>query len=208
MVRTSEKFLQQITLLAKDGYGSVNAFDSLIINALDPINPQDVATKNYVDGYISPSTSMVKVSAIDSFEGYLSDKFSVGYGLTISTLNLGPPIGLTIRVGHYQQVGNHTLSAGNNNNVSPTAWSSLFVIRFDCPGDGYITGMAALLQTDDIIVKKLYNVGSFDITLMHQNAGTSPDGRIIIPGGTNLVLEPDDVVDIYYDQTTQRWRVG
>lgn len=33
MVRVSEKFLQEITLLAKDGYGTVNSFGAQIINA-------------------------------------------------------------------------------------------------------------------------------------------------------------------------------
>ncbi len=49
MVRVSERFLQQITLLAKDGYGTVDASMARIINAADPIDSNDLATKDYVD---------------------------------------------------------------------------------------------------------------------------------------------------------------
>lgn len=49
MVRVSEKFLQQITQLAKDGSSTISAFLARITNVSDPVDPQDVATKNYVD---------------------------------------------------------------------------------------------------------------------------------------------------------------
>ena len=51
MVRVSEKFLQQITLLAKDGNLTVDASTARVTNAANPINPQDLATKYYVDNF-------------------------------------------------------------------------------------------------------------------------------------------------------------
>jgi hypothetical protein len=59
MVRASEKFLQEITLLAKDGYGTVNASSARIINAATPIDGYDLATKNYVDDQVASSSGAV-----------------------------------------------------------------------------------------------------------------------------------------------------
>jgi hypothetical protein len=51
MVRVSEKFFQEITILAKDGYDIIDASSARIINASNPIDGSDLATKDYVDGY-------------------------------------------------------------------------------------------------------------------------------------------------------------
>ena len=53
MVRVSEIFLKQITQLAKDGSPIVDGYDAEITNISDPSNPQDAATKSYVDTQIS-----------------------------------------------------------------------------------------------------------------------------------------------------------
>jgi hypothetical protein len=51
MTRVSEKLLEQITALSKDGYSTINANNARLVFAHDPIDLQDLATKNYVDGY-------------------------------------------------------------------------------------------------------------------------------------------------------------
>ena len=53
MVRLSETFMQQITQLAKDGSPTVDGYTTTLTNISDPVNPQDVSTKNYVDAQIS-----------------------------------------------------------------------------------------------------------------------------------------------------------
>jgi len=52
MVRVSEKFLQQITVLAKDGAPVIDGYGARYTEADDPVNTQDLVTKGYVDGYI------------------------------------------------------------------------------------------------------------------------------------------------------------
>ena len=57
MVRLSETFMTQITKLAKDGAQQVDGYNASITNITDPQNPQDVATKNYVDSNSGSNTT-------------------------------------------------------------------------------------------------------------------------------------------------------
>ena len=56
MARINEQQLQQITQLAKDGATVVNANNARIVNISDPIDPHDVATRNYVTNYVDGYT--------------------------------------------------------------------------------------------------------------------------------------------------------
>lgn len=100
-----------------------------------------------------------------------------------------------------------SLSAGENNDVSPTNWNIASVLRFDSPAAAGITGFSAAIA-GDVLTKKIYNIGSFNVTVRNQNVGSVAANRIIIPGSSDLVMEPNDVVDIFYDITSQRWRIG
>lgn len=100
-----------------------------------------------------------------------------------------------------------SLSAGDNNDVSPTNWDTSSVLRLDSPAAAGITGLSAAI-TGDVLTKKIYNIGGFNITVRNQNVGSAAANRIIIPGGSDLVMEPNDVIDVFYDITSQRWRIG
>ena len=107
----------------------------------------------------------------------------------------------------FTAVIDHSLSSGTNNDVNPTDWIGAGVVRFDSPAAADITGLTAILATD-VLQRKIYNIGSFNITLKHQDAGSVAANRLIIPGYADLIIAPDDVVDLFYDITTARWRVG
>jgi hypothetical protein len=51
MVKPREGFLGNIRTLDKDGYGTITASGSRVIDALDPVDPQDLATKAYADSH-------------------------------------------------------------------------------------------------------------------------------------------------------------
>jgi hypothetical protein len=92
----------------------------------------------------------------------------------------------------------------NQNDYSPTLFLGAQTIRIDSDASRDITGFAAppTAQT-----KTLINVGSNPIVLKHQNAGSSAANRIIVQGGGDLTMQPDDAVTIFYDITTDRWRI-
>lgn len=53
----------------------------------------------------------------------------------------------------------------------------------------------------------VWNIGSEDIRLMHQNAGSAAANRILVSGGSDITLAPNERADLDYDPTTTRWRV-
>lgn len=92
----------------------------------------------------------------------------------------------------------------NQNNYNPTNWDTATVVRLSSDAAYDITGF------DDTVtakLKKIFNVGSFNITLKNQSVSSTAANRMVIPGG-DLILAPDDIVEIYNDATTARWRVG
>jgi hypothetical protein len=51
------------------------------------------------------------------------------------------------------------------------------------------------------------NVGSFDIVLKHQDAGSTAANRFLNSTGADITLTPNQAADLYYDGTSARWRV-
>lgn len=94
----------------------------------------------------------------------------------------------------------------NQNDYNPTGFSSANVVRLDLSADFNISGFSSLLSSD-VVIKKIINIGSGTVTLKHQSTNSVAANRILIPGYADLPLFTDDCVDIFYDITTQRWRV-
>lgn len=59
-------------------------------------------------------------------------------------------------------------------------------------------------------VHQIWNVdsGSNKIVLQHQNAGSSAANRFICDTGADITLSPNEGATLWYDGTTQRWRVS
>jgi hypothetical protein len=52
------------------------------------------------------------------------------------------------------------------------------------------------------------NVGSFNIVLKHQNAGSTSSNRMILGNaGVDITILPNDTVSLIYDNNTLRWRL-
>jgi len=92
----------------------------------------------------------------------------------------------------------------DQNDYAPSGWSTSEIVRLDSDASRNITGLAA---TADRVLKKLINVGSFNIVLGDEDVGSAAANRITVSGGVNLTMQPDDAVDVFYDSTSARWRV-
>lgn len=94
----------------------------------------------------------------------------------------------------------------NQNNYTATGLGAADIWRASTDAARTLTGIDAAAFSPRQR-KTLINVGSSDLVLAHQNAGSSAANRIIVPTGLDLTLGPDDSVDLWYDPTTGRVRV-
>lgn len=89
----------------------------------------------------------------------------------------------------------------NQNNYSLT---NLGVQRLSSDAARNITGIVAASNGSR---RMLINVGSFNITLQHENAGSTAANRFLCSTGADIVLSPNQAADIWYDISSSRWRV-
>lgn len=93
----------------------------------------------------------------------------------------------------------------NQNDYNPTGIDTANIIRMSSNASVDITGMGVV---SSLLFKKIYNVGSFNIVLKHQNGGSIAVNRFTIPGGADYTIQPDYSVDIFYDSVSTTWRVA
>ena len=53
----------------------------------------------------------------------------------------------------------------------------------------------------------IHNGSSANVTLSHQNGTASAINRMKLPGGSNLVIEPDYTATMFYSTTESRWKL-
>ena len=81
-----------------------------------------------------------------------------------------------------------------------------FIIRISSDAARDITGLG-VASTGFELTYYLRNIGAFDITLKHENAGSSATNRFVLPGSSDFVLKPNGAVWAFYDDTLNRWTV-
>ena len=93
MVRVSEKFLQQITELAKNGSSTITASNARITNLGTPSADTDAANKSYVDGVSAPPGGVGNVflgGSSQNFWGKITDGY-ISPSASISVSKLAAP---------------------------------------------------------------------------------------------------------------------
>lgn len=78
------------------------------------------------------------------------------------------------------------------------------VLRLSSDASRDITGFASGDTNRRLLI---FNVGTNNIVLKHQNSSSLAVNRIITQTAGDLILAADDATQLYYDSTTQRWRV-
>lgn len=92
----------------------------------------------------------------------------------------------------------------NQNNYSPTNWSTADIVRLTASSNYDITGFDA---SASVVRKLLWNVDTTDtLTLKHESASSTAANRIVCPYDLDMKLSPDGAIVIHYDATTARWR--
>ena len=92
----------------------------------------------------------------------------------------------------------------NQNNYNPTGLSGVTELRVNSDASRNITGLSGGADGRLILVT---NIGSFDIVLTSQDAGSSAANRFLFVNG-DRTLTPDESVLLRYDGTTARWRAA
>jgi len=93
--------------------------------------------------------------------------------------------------------------AGNQDDLALSSTATFFRLETSVGGGIDITGIAGGTDGRQII---LANVGSNDITLKNQDAGSTAANRFQLPGASDVTLGQDAIVTLVYDGTSGFWR--
>lgn len=90
----------------------------------------------------------------------------------------------------------------NQNDYTYTGLNQSFIQRLNSDASRDITGISAGASGE---MKQLFNVGSFNIVLKNEDAGSTAANRFSI--GSDFTMVPGGGALIWYDGTSSRWRI-
>lgn len=93
----------------------------------------------------------------------------------------------------------------NQNDYTEEGGNSAAYFRWSSDASQDVTGLSISQADGDIHV--IINVGSNDIVLKHESASSSAVNRFLCSTGADITLSANQSAEIWYDGTTQRWRV-
>ena len=93
----------------------------------------------------------------------------------------------------------------NQNNYNPAGFDRAALVRLSASGAVSISGFQA---NGTVQVKLVGNVGAANnITLVHENAGSSAANRFNLKGAANFTMTPGTLIWLAYDTVSSRWRL-
>lgn len=120
------------------------------------------------------------------------------------TLGVDPP-GLSDLVG--TTISPSSIGANQNNYAGLASSYHLTYGRLTSSAHYNLTGLEAPglvgVPAQELVI---INIGSNNITLVHQSSSSDAANRMILLGSADLTLEPSDWVRLVYDVTSDRWR--
>lgn len=98
--------------------------------------------------------------------------------------------------------------SANTHNYNPNGLSDANWLRLDVGAAINLTGIQVVLaEPSDMRWLLLTNVGNFNLTLKHADAGSSPSYQFGCPGSVDFVLGLNASVWLLYDSFSAAWRV-
>jgi hypothetical protein len=93
----------------------------------------------------------------------------------------------------------------NQNDYTEEGGNSAAALRWSSNASRDVTGLSISQTGGDIHL--IINIGSNDIVLKHEDSNSSAANRFLCSTGADITLTANQAADIWYDGTTQRWRV-
>lgn len=97
------------------------------------------------------------------------------------------------------------ISTTETHDYNPAGFDTATILRLSSSVSATITGLDATSKTNERIV--VINVGTMPITFKNESTGSIAGNRIIIPGFETLSMDENDVVHMWNDGTSNRWRI-
>jgi hypothetical protein len=92
----------------------------------------------------------------------------------------------------------------NQNDYAPLGWDSAFCLRLSTDATRDLTGIVAPNPAAGRLLF-IVNVGSNDITLLHENASSTAENRFLFSGASDVTLTTLSTLLLYYDSIAERW---
>ena len=161
------------------------AANAVVGNNLTVQNDLQVDVDGQVDGDLNVDGTVT--AAIVSAPSVIGSAVLDSQGLTFLTGILLAP-----------QIVAHT------HNYSPTGLDAATIVRLDSSSNFNISGMVPGALADGRIVI-LSMIVAATLTLLHEDTGSDVANRFRL-GGSDIALQQDDSIILWYDGTSSRWR--
>jgi hypothetical protein len=197
-----------VQLAVTDVANAVSTSDSRLTDTRVPTDGSVTSAKIDAAGLSVGSINWAAVTAWAASTAYAKGAAVHYLGITYRRTAAGTS-GSTFDSGNWQQMTapvNVTVTpaqlTANTNNYA-LAISTADIFRISSSSAIHITGITAGLFDGHAIL--LRNVGSFSITLKHQDANSNDANRMISPGANDVVISANGSMLLMYDTAPSRW---